>query len=173
MPGTPRPVVDPRFGPAWTPILQAAQNAKQQTMALNSGAQSINIVDQYGNTLEIAGSNLNQIITRGAAFMQPGVLLGTGFSSGTAGRAAVHTELITTVTLTAGSTAATLGSAALGTLPIGAADVSDPSTGLATPAIVPGTNAIATGSTSITLSHPAAESGSGLYCVLAAWDLFA
>jgi hypothetical protein len=171
MAGIPKPVVDPRFGPAWTPMLQAAQAAKQQTMALNSGAPQGNLLDQWGNTIQISGSNLAQTVTIGASHGVSGVLVGTGIASGVSGLVVQSGPAITTITLTAGSTAATVGtvtgaSLAVGQV-IGAADVSDPSTGTPTAAIKPGTTIAAVSGTSVTLSQNAVESGTSLYCATA------
>jgi hypothetical protein len=167
MPGTPKPVVDPRFGPAWTPVLQNAQANKQQAAALNSGAAQGNLLDQYGNTIQVSGSDLNQIVTIGATFGQSGVQVSTGLPSGTAGLAVQSGPTTTTITLTQGSIAATVGAVA-GALAvgqvIGAANVSDPSSGTATPAITPGTTIAAVSGSSVTLSQGAAESGTSLFC---------
>jgi hypothetical protein len=175
MAGIPKPVVDPRFGPAWTPMLQAAQAAKQQTSALNSGAPQSNLLDQWGNTIQVQGSNLAQTVTIGASHGVSGVLVSTGIASGTAGLAVQSGPAITTITLTQGSTAATVGtvtgaSLAVGQV-IGAADVSDPSSGTPTPAITPGTTIAAVSGTSVTLSQGAAESGTALYCAAARFIL--
>lgn len=168
MAGVPKPVVDPRFGPAWTPIIQGQQSQKQQAAALNSGATQGNLLDQWGNTIQVSGSNLNQIVTIGASHGISGVQVGTGIQSGTAGLAVQSGPAITTITLTAGSTAATVGtvtgaSLAVGQV-IGAANVSDPSSGTPTPALTPGTTIATLSGSSVTLSQPAAESGTALYC---------
>lgn len=168
MPGTPKPVVDPRFGPAWTPVLQNAQANKQQGAALSSGATQGNIPDQWGNTIQVSGSNLNQIVTIGASFGVTGVQVSTGLPAGTSGLAVQSGPAITTITLTQGSTAATVGAVTGATLSlgqvIGAADVSDPSSGTPTPALAPGTTIFRVSGTSVTLSQGAAESGTSLYC---------
>lgn len=191
MPGTPKPVIDPRFGTAWTPIIQNAQTQKQQAAALNSGAQSTNILDAYGNAVFLLGQ-LNQVVTEGATFGQAGVLVGTGFpKSGSDPRVNPNAGIIGrkdifwgTATITAGSTSCAF--AADGASPvlslsdsgsttqIGAANVSDPSTGTATPAIAPGTYVNTISGTSpnftLTLSQNAQETGSGLYCVICMWS---
>jgi hypothetical protein len=175
MAGIPKPVVDPRFGPAWTPMLQAAQAAKQQTMALNSGAPQGNLLDQWGNTIQVQGSNLAQTVTIGASHGVGGVLVSTGIPTGTSGLVVQSGPAITTITLTAGSTAATVGTVtgaglAVGQV-IGAADVSDPSSGTPTPAIQPGTTIAAVSGTSVTLSQDAVEAGTSLYCAAARFVL--
>lgn len=192
MPGTPKPVVDPRFGPAWTPIIQGQQANKQQAAALNSGAQNTNIVDGLGNAIIIVGQ-VNQVVTVGAVYGQPGVQVGTGFPipgddprvSPTAGFVANFSNSFCwgTVTTTAGSNSCsfTIDPASPGTpgtgrqAQIGAANVSDPSLGTPTPAITPGTyvNAVSGGPSvyTVTLSQNAAETGSGLYCVICFWVL--
>lgn len=171
MPGSPKPVIDPRFGPAWTPPIQALQAQKQQALGLNAGATQGNIPDQWGNITQLSGSNLNQTVTIGASHGVAGVQVGTGIPSGTSGLAVQSGPAITTITLTKGSTAATVGTVIGAALSpgqvIGAADVSDPSSGTPTPAITPGTTIDAISGTSVTLSEPAAESGVGLYCAAA------
>jgi len=171
MPGTPGPVgVGPSNVPAfWNAVLTAIAALQQQVNQLTSGAQYQNVVDQYGSTQYVIGS-LNQVVVIGAAFGQAGVQVGTALPA--AGKPNVgiakQTNLATTtVTLTKGSTAATVASGAGITngMVIGAANVSDPSSGVATPAITPGTTVQSGGGTaSLTLSQAAAESGTGIYC---------
>lgn len=172
MPGTPKPIVDPRFGAFQTTMIQAAQRQQVQAAALAAGATQGNLVDPYGNTVEVSGTNLNQTVTIGAAHAQPGVLVGTGIANGITGRA-IQSGLATgTITVTQGSTSATLNSTTAGVFGgntvIGAANVTDPGSGLATSAIIPGTTYTISG-TSITLSQAAAESGSGIYCAACAF----
>ena len=174
MPGTPEPVGDgpngmPKF--VWA-IIQGLTRTTQATSQLNAGSTAGLIVDQYGNAVEVSGTNLNQVVTIGASHGQAGVLVGTGQSNGTAGRvkqSALHT---TTVTLTKGSATATLaGSGPANGQVIGAANVTDPTTGIATPAITPGTTVSSGGgTTTLTLSAVAAESGSGLFCASATFS---
>lgn len=174
MPGTPAPVGERGvLGPWWNAIMSAIQTLQGQVAALQAGAQQTNVVDQYGNVIVIVGQ-LNQIVTIGAAFQQPGVQVGTALPAGgqpNAGLAAQVGLIITTATLTKGSTSAAVGTSSLSNgMVIGAADVSDPSTGLATPAITPGTTISAGGgTTSLTLSQAAAESGTTLYCAACFW----
>lgn len=195
MPGTPRPVIDPRFG-TWTPIIDSIKNQQQKASGLASGSQNENVTDEYGNTTGILGQ-LNQIITIGATFGQAGVQIATFLgwrgqvasgdsrSHPTAGIAGVGIQGWGTMTLTAGSTTAT--NVAIdspgGTLSvppayiIGAADVSDPSSGVATPAIpyyttIQGITGPISGLYTFTLSNPAAESGTGLYWTCCTVDLF-
>jgi hypothetical protein len=182
MPGTPRPVVDPRFGPAWTPIVQNAQATKQQAAALAGGAQSTNIVDQYGNTVVIMGQ-LDQIIIIGASFMQPGVQVQATLSfcnAGMLGQLAGEPFTYSSglLSVTQGATSATastnngFGGGVEGGMVIGAANVSDPSTGIATPAITPGTTVTGvtgSGPWTIGLSEPAAETGTDIYWAACFW----
>jgi hypothetical protein len=173
MPGTPLPVAGP-LGPWWTATLTAIQTLQQQAKALKASQATANITDAYGNTIELSGTNLSQIVTIGASFGQAGVQVGTNLplSAGIpqSGRAK-QTNLATgTITTTAGSTAATLISTASGTFTsgqvIGAANVSDPSSGIATPAITPGTTFTISGA-AVTLSQNAAESGTAIFCAAA------
>lgn len=174
MPGTPRPVVDPRFGPLWTPIAQGIQLLNQQAARIIASKQNQILPDQYGNAVQLSGS-LDQIVTEGASFGQPGVQIWSGFSAGASGLAVVNVFVTGTITLTAGSTSATASTSSFGNgLPIGAANVTDPSTGTPTPAITPGTVVSSGGgTTSLVLSLPAAETGTGLYCVQVGWDQLA
>lgn len=167
MPGTPKPAL----GPPGVPIVFNALG--QKLAALGQQAQSTYatqnqglVLDGYGNVMEIAGSNLQRVVTIGAAYQQPGVEVGTGLTG--AGRAVFSGPAITTINLTAGSANATVGTVTGASLAagqvIGAADVSDPSSGKATPAITPGTTILSVSGTAVVLSQPAAESGTGLYC---------
>lgn len=174
MAGTPQPVGKNGPLPAfWNATFQAINQNTQQNVAQMSGRNQGIVVDQYGNALEIYGSNLDQVVTLGAAFTIPGVLIWTGFGPGSAGRAVINVFVTGTITLTKGSTAATASTSSFGNgLPIGAADVTDPTTGFATPAITPGTTvASGGGTTSLVLSQAAAESGTGLLCIQASWSL--
>ena len=169
MPGTPSPVGNRGpLGAWWAAILGGLESQSQRIGALEAGATQGNIVDGSGNTLEIAGTNLAQTVVIGAnLYATPataGVQVGTGLTG--AGRAKQANLATGTVTTTKGSTTATLVSTASGTFTngqvIGAANVSDPSSGIATPAIVPGTTFTISGAT-ITLSQAAAESGTAIY----------
>ena len=171
MPGTPEPVGSAGgLNPWWNSILSAMRASTRTDAAIIAGRQQTNTVDQYGNTLIVVGQ-LNQQVTIGAAFQKPGVQVTTGITSGQ-GQAVQQNLALGTITTTKGSTAATLNSTASGTFSngmlIGAANVSDPSSGVATPAIVPGTTFTISGS-AVTLSQPAAESGTGLYCAACTW----
>lgn len=174
MPGTPKPIVDPRMGSHWTAIMAAIQRNGQQASNLNAGSTQGQIVDSYGNVIELYGSDLAQQVTIGASQGVAGVQVTTGLANGIAGRAVQSGPATTTITLTKGSTAATVGAVAgllsMGQV-IGAANVSDPSTGTPTPAIVPGTTIAVVSGTSVTLSQGAAESGTGLYCATARFVL--
>lgn len=180
MPKTPTPVGRRGpFGAHWNAILSALQGLQQQVNGLVAGAQQTNVVDQYGNTTVVIGQ-LNQTVTIGANFQQAGVQVGTALAapgaftpaSPNAGIAVQQGLKLTTITLTKGSTSATVASGAglVNGMSIGAANVSDPSSGIATPAITPGTTISAGGgTTSLTLSQNAAESGAALYCAACSW----
>lgn len=165
MPRIPQPVGQAGGLPAWwVAVIQAIKLTQQQVANLTAGATQGNLLDGNGNTVEIAGTNLSQTVTIGAAYQQPGVQVGTNLTG--AGRAKQTSLATGTVNVTKGSTSATLASTTSGTFTsgqvIGAANVSDPSSGVATPAITPGTTFTISGS-AITLSQPAAETGTGLY----------
>ena len=165
MPSYPAPVGrNGGLPPIWNAVFQTMQALNSRVAGAIQGAVQGNIVDQYGNAVEIAGSNLAQTVTIGASFGQAGVLVGTGVTG--AGRAVQQNLATTTITLTKGSVSATVASGAGLSHPmvIGAADVSDPTSGLATPAITPGTTIGSITGTAVTLSAPAAESGTGLFC---------
>ena len=182
MPGTPRQLNDPRFGPYHTALIQGVQTANARAAASAAGSMSGYIPDRYGNIVEVYGPNLNQVVTIGAVHAQAGVQVSTGIANGTAGRASQANLARGTLTCTKNTNAATLVSTVAGTGPfangylIGAADVSDPSSGLATPAIVPGTTMTISG-TAITLTPPSGytwavqESGTAIYCAACTWTL--
>ena len=172
MPSNPLPLVDPRFG-RFTPIVQAAQSHDAALAAIVSGMGQQAVKDQYGNTIELSGTNLNQIVIIGAAYKQPGVWVGTvspgtGILNGTAGRAARTGLVIVSGGITLnGTTAATVGS---GTglavnMMIGAVDANG------NQAITPGTYIQSISGTSVTLSQAAAKSGAALYCAACNWSL--
>lgn len=175
MPGTSPPVgVSGPLNPWWNAVISAIRELQASVKALQAGAQQTVTVDQYGNAVIISGQ-LDQIVTIGAGFQQPGVLVGTNLPATGQPNAglAVQQGLATgTITVAAGSTGATLDSTISGAFTsgqvIGAANVSDPTSGLATSAIVPGTTFTIVGS-AITLSRPAVETGSGLYCAACSW----
>lgn len=173
MPGTVKPVgTGPGNLPViWNAVTQLLQELQARVSALEAARGQGALLDGYGNTLELWGTNLAQQVSIGAAYQQPGVLVGTGLTGG--GRAIAQDLITTTITTTKGSSAATAAAATLSNgMLIGAATVSDPSTGTATPAITPGTTISAGGgTTSLTLSQNAAESGSGLYCAACFWRL--
>lgn len=168
MPGTPKPVGASGGLPVvWNAVTQKFQSLDSRVTALE-GAHTPGVFDKWGNAVEVTGSNLNQIVTIGASHTVAGVKVATGIADGTAGRAVLSGPATTTITLTRGSTSATVGtvtgaSLAVGQV-IGAANVNDPSTGTATPAITPGTTITAVSGSSVTLSQGAAESGTNLYC---------
>jgi hypothetical protein len=179
MPGTPKPVADPRFGPHWSAVLQAIQANTARTAAQASSPTRGNVFDQYGNTVELSGANLNQIVTIGAVWGQAGVQVSTGLANGSAGRARQENLATGTVTLETGTNVATVDATVSGTFAIGqvigAADVSDPTSGLATASIVPGTVIGSVSGATLTLTPPSghtdavAESGTGLYCAACDW----
>jgi hypothetical protein len=141
-----------------------AHNHRQQLDAMTSGAQATNVVDQYGNTTQIAATNLNQIVTIGASYGVAGVHVGTGIAPGTAGVAFQSGPAITTITLTKGSASATVGSVSGASLGIG--QVIGAGSG-ATPAIPLGTTILNVSGSTVTLSQNAAASGTGLHCAAA------
>lgn len=166
MPEPPKPAgQNGPFSPHWNAVIGAIQGNTQQVAALTANRTQGSVIDQYGNLVEVSGTNVSQIATIGAAFQQAGVLVTTGASG--AGRVNQRSLATGTLTVTKGSTAATLVSTVTGTftngMVIGAATVNDPSSGVATSAIVPGTTFTISGST-VTLSQNAAESGTALYC---------
>lgn len=169
MPGYPLPVgSNGPFSPHWNAVLQAIAAAQRATAELTAGATQGNLLDRWGNTVEVGGTNLSQIVIVGAAYRQPGVQVSTLLSG--AGRAKQVNLATGTITLTAGSTSATLVSTTSGTFGgagtnpiIGAVAVKDPTSGVTTPAIKPGTTYTISSGT-VTLSQPAAESGTALYC---------
>lgn len=155
----------------------ALTSLQQQVNQLTAGSTQGNLLDGAGNTIEVAGTNLSQTVTIGAAAGpsgNAGVMVGTGLTG--AGRAFQQGLVTGRINLTAGSLSATLTTSPtgwLGGMVIGAADVTDPSSGTATPAIVPGTTISLASGTAITLSQPAAESGTGLYCAACFWRTLA
>jgi type II secretory pathway pseudopilin PulG len=161
MPNLPQPTVGP-LGPVWTPMVQAAQAQKQKASNLAAAAQQQNYYDKWFNCVTVAGTNLNQVVSIGAAFQQGGVEVWTGIANGTAGTAAQTALAIGTLTVTKGSTAATLDSTASGTFSgggrvLGAIDADG------NDVLTPGTTYTISGS-SVTLSKVALESGTALYC---------
>lgn len=162
MPGVPPPVIDPRLGTFWTPIVQGAKLQQSKAGALAAGATQGNLVDQYGNTIEVAGTSLAQAVTIGASHGQAGVLVGTGFSAGQGGRV-VQSNLVTgTVTLLKGSTTAEIASTASGAW-IGGQSIG------AAQGIEPGTTYTGTpGDSTITLSSAATASGT-FYAAACDW----
>ena len=188
MPGSPQPVgQNGSLGPWWNAVISALTSLQQQVASLKGGAtQGPNIVDMFGNTVEVSGTNVDQTVTIGASHGQAGVQVMTAIGTPAApiaGRAIAQNAaadvtkppwVTTTITLTKGSTTGTVASATglANGMVIGAANVSDPSTGIATPAIVPGTTFTISGTT-VTLSQAAAESGSGLFCAACFWRLVA
>ncbi len=179
MPSVPAPIGrSTAGGPWWTAILGQITAQQGQINQLQQGAQQTNTVDQYGNTTLISGQ-LNQVVTIGASHGVAGVQVGTGLpvtaTGSTAGLASQHALVVGAITVVAGSTAATIVSGLAGIAvnqQIGAADVSDPKTGIATPAIFPGTYVkTLPGGSALTLSQPAAESGTALLAAACTWVL--
>lgn len=188
MPATPDPVGQRGpYGPLWNALIGGISNAQGQADSQRSGALQGNYVDDYGNTVMIIGQLTGQIITIGAAFQQPGVTIQTptyNFAVNdprlhhTVGLVTIDVDAWGTIDLTAGSDVGTVviaGSAeGPGVNPdfgvykwIGAANVSDPSTGTATPALPYGTSVGGYTGTypnyTLTLSQNAQETGTGLY----------
>jgi hypothetical protein len=173
MPGTPLPVGrNGQTPPWWNAVIQSLQALQVQMNNLTSGQQQTVTTDAYGNGILVMGQ-LAQTLTIGAAQGQAGVQVQTGLPASGQPNAglAVQQGLVTTrVTLTRGNAAATVASGtglAVGMV-IGAANITDPTSGTATPAITPGTTISAISGTSVTLSQPAAESGTSIYCA-ACW----
>ena len=162
MPATPSPIVHPALGVVWTPVLQAAQAQKQKAANLAASQQQTNFYDQWFNCVQVGGSNLNQVVTIAAAHLQGGVEVWTGIANGTAGSAVQTALAIGTLTVTKGSTSASLVSTTSGTFSggnnvIGAIDANGNN------ALTPGTTYTISG-TAVTLSKAALESGTALYC---------
>lgn len=187
MPANPKPAVDPRYGHQATGIVQALQATQARLMQVIAGQNQAVLTDGQGNCTEVSGANLFQIVFIGAvpgpsgSGGRPGVQITTGIAQGVAGRAVVYSGTALaprtiptgTIALTKGSTAATLASTITGVfvngLLIGAMDPSDPASGLAAPAITPGTTMTISG-TAVTLSQGALESGT-FYCAAATFQL--
>lgn len=170
MPSTPQPIIG-NMGIVWTPVVQALQTGKQKAANLAASAQQTNFFDAYYNCTTVCGTNLNQVVTIAATHMQGGVEVWTGIANGVSGMAVQTALAIGTLTVTKGSTAATLTSTASGTFSgggnvIGAIDASDNDV-LST---MPGTTYTISG-TSVTLSQPALESGTSLYCAQAVFSI--
>lgn len=186
MPGTPKPVVDPRYGSHWTPVLQAIHFGQQQQNLSNAGRNQGNVLDRYGNTTGLNGTDLNQTVTIGAGWLTSalgpypegplaGVTVGTGLTgSGFAVQQNLATGLITTTALSTGATITLLHSGTFAANQmIGAADIADPTLGTPVPAIAPGTfiaSITGTGPYTVTLSQKAVESGTQLYCAAAVFS---
>jgi hypothetical protein len=153
----------------WTPVAQALQANKQKVANVAAAGQQTNFYDQWFNCVQVGGSNLNQVVTIAAAFQQGGVEIWTGIANGTAGSAVQTNLAIGTLTVTKGSTAATLthttsGSFSGGGRPIGAVDASFNNV------LTPGTTYTITG-TAVTLSQAALASGTSLYCASAVFSI--
>lgn len=175
MPGSPQPAgADGPISPWWNSILQAIASLQQQVSLLTQGATQNQIIDGVGNTVEVSGTNLAQTVTIGASLLssgtQPGVQVQTGLTG--AGRAGLTGLKTPTITLTKGSTSATVSSATglSNGMAIGALSVAPGiSTGYVQ-ALTPGTTFTISGTT-LTLSSPALVSGSGLFCACCLWQL--
>lgn len=186
MPGTPKPIIRPGFSPHWTTVIQGLEfGAMAQNMS-NAGRNQGNVLDRYGNTTGLNGTDLNQTVTIGAGWLTSplgpypdgplaGVTVGTGLTgSGFAVQQNLATGLITT---TAGSTSGSITTVHSGTFAanqmIGAADIADPTLGTPVPAIAPGTyisSITGSGPYSVTLSQKAVESGTQLFCAAAVFS---
>lgn len=168
MPNYPLPISGP-LGPVWTPIFQAAHAQKQKAANLAAAQQQGATYDQWMNTIQVRGSNLNQVVTIGAQHLNGGVEVWTGLSNGTAGTAVQTALAIGTLTVTKNSTAATLVSTASGTFTgggnvIGVVDASGNNV------LTPGTTYTISG-TAVTLSQVALESGTALYAAQCVFSL--
>jgi hypothetical protein len=168
MPATPDPIVNPAHGKLGTPLVQGMRNHGQQLRGLAGAGQQTNFYDQWFNCVTVGGSNLNQVVTIAAAWKQGGVEVWTGIANGTAGSAVQTALAIGNLTVTSGSTTATLTHTASGTFTgggnvIGAIDANGNNV------LTPGTTYTISGVT-VTLSKPALETGTALYaaqCVFA------
>lgn len=162
MPSTPSPIINPALGKTGTPLVQIMRSHGQQLRSQAAQAQQGNVFDAYYNCVQVSGSNLNQVVTIAAAFHQGGVEVSTGIANGTAGTAIQTALAIGTLTVTKGSTSATLTHTASGTFSgsghvIGAIDANG------NDVLTPGTTYTISG-TAVTLSQDALESGTSLYC---------
>jgi hypothetical protein len=178
MPYPPAPVGNNGpINPFWNAIFQKMHSQGQGLAAVTQGAQQTITVDHYGNAIVILGQ-VNQTVTIGATHGQAGVQVGTGLPAGGAPNASLVVQrglVTTTITTTEGNSSATVDSAVgmVAGMVIGAADVSDPSSGIATPAITPGTTIAGVSGTTITLSQDAAESGTAIACAACFWTSLA
>lgn len=182
MPGTPRPIIHPLLGVVWGSVFQALQNGNVALNNLASQAQQDMTQDSLGNMTSLRQTNLNMAVPLGSVentanntpvsgFSKgqvPAAWVGTGLTgSGICVPTAVATGLIT---LTEGSTSATLDSPISGTFTSGqtiGAYTYDAATGVTQQAIFAPVTTFTISGTAITLSHVAALGGSGLYCVAA------
>lgn len=184
MPGTPPPAGEGpnRLPVIWNAVTQKLQELDRRLTAIE-GARQTNIIDRDGNTIIVIGQLL-QTVTIGASNTGTpiaGVTVQTILNLPPAGQPlvgiAVQYGLATgTMTFTQGSSTATLVSTTSSNTftvgqAIGAALVTDPTTGVATSAVQLGTTISGIpGLGVITLSQPAAESGTGLYTAAAFWN---
>ena len=132
------------------------------------------VLDQFSNACLIIG-NLNQVVTIGAGWIAGSPVVGVEVGTGLTGFGLAYPSAFaqTTITLTAGSTAATVASSSgfVNGMQIGATLYEVPPSLSATQPpnyIQPGTTMTFSG-TSVTLSQNALLSGSGLYCAVVAW----
>ncbi len=175
MPLVPQPAGDanglPHF---WSAFIQNAAATTRQAQQLVQGAQQTNVTDGWGNVTAISG-RIAEVVTIGAGHNQPGVLVATPYaaSSGTTGLLVqVGSTVTTLISTTAGSISTTVSSATglASGMAIGAADVSDPESGMAEPCITPGTTIASITGTSVVLSQAAVETGKGVYCAACSWS---
>jgi hypothetical protein len=165
------------MGPVWTPVVQALQAGKQKAANLAAAGQQQNFYDRWYNCVTVGGSNLNQVVTIGAAHLQGGVEVWTGIANGTAGSAVQGSLAIGNpagspaggLTVTKGSTSAVLVGTTSGTFTgggnvIGAIDAGG------NDVLTPGTTYTISG-TAVTLSQVALESGTSLYCAQCVFSL--
>lgn len=155
--------------------------AKQNARNLAAAAQQDMTQDSLLNMTALRATNLNQAVPLGSvintaantpvsgysAGQVPAVWVGTGLTgSGICKVSAIATGLIT---LTAGSTAATLVSAITGTFSGGGqtigANTYNATTGVTSQALYAPATTYTISGTAITLSQPAILSGTSLYCV--------
>lgn len=146
----------------WATFVRQQTQMQTAIEALQNQLASVqNQVDQYGNTIVIIG-NLNQTLLIGASATQTGVYVGTALTG--PGIAWRENTQATTITTTANSTTATVGSGSglSNGMVIASAQLNGSSV------VVPGTTFTISGTT-VTLSIAAAQSSSVIYCVACNW----
>ena len=158
---------------AFTAIAQAIQGNAALAGA-TAVQQNATVLDAYANTCLIVG-NLNQVVTIGAGWISGSPVVGVEVGTGLTGFGLAYPSAFahTTITTTAGSTAATVASSSgfVNGMQIGATlHEVPPSLSASQPAnyIAPGTTMTFSG-TAVTLSQNALLSGSGLYACVVTW----